>query len=94
MELGIYGVSLSIILIGIGIYGLLNSRNVIRILLSSEIILNSSILFLFSSSSLLGISSNPIIFSVFAIGSALTEVIVAIALIILFFRHRGELEVK
>ncbi|AEE94074.1 NADH-quinone oxidoreductase subunit NuoK [Acidianus hospitalis] len=93
MILGEFGVSLSITLIGIGIYGLINSRNIIRILLSSEIILNSTILLVFSISSLLGKVYSPIIFSVFAISMALIEVVVAFASIILYYRNKGSLEV-
>lgn len=93
MNLGLPGVVLSSLLVGIGIYGLLNSRNIIRILLSSEIILNSSILFIFSASDIVGLTYTPIIFSIFAIGMALVEIIVAIAAIILYFRAKGNLEV-
>ncbi|BBL48050.1 NADH-quinone oxidoreductase subunit NuoK [Metallosphaera sedula] len=81
------------LLVAIGIYGLLNSKNVIRVLLSSEIILNASILLIFSMSSLAGKSYTPLIFSVFAIGMALTEVVVAFASIILYYRQKGSLEV-
>ncbi|AWR94825.1 NADH-quinone oxidoreductase subunit NuoK [Acidianus brierleyi] len=88
------GITLSIILVGIGIYGLTNSKNIIRILLSSEIILNASILFVFAVSSIMGRTYLPIIFSIFAIGMALTEVIVAFAAIILYFRQKGSLEVE
>lgn len=94
MILGEFGISLSIVLIGIGIYGILNSRNIIRILLASEIILNASILFVFSISNLIGLLYDPIIFSIFAIGMALIEVIVAIASVILYYRNNGSLEVK
>ncbi|MQL55183.1 NADH-quinone oxidoreductase subunit NuoK [Acidianus ambivalens] len=93
MILGEFGVSLSITLIGIGIYGLINSRNIIRILLSSEIILNSTILLVFSISSLFGKVYSPIIFSIFAISMALIEVVVAFASIILYYRNKGSLEV-
>jgi NADH:ubiquinone oxidoreductase subunit K len=88
------GITLSIILVGIGVYGLTNSKNIIRILLSSEIILNASILFVFAVSSIVGRTYLPIIFSIFAIGMALTEVIVAFAAIILYFRQKGSLEVE
>lgn len=54
-------------LVAIGIYGLLNSKNVIRVLLSSEIILNASILLLFSLSSLAGKSYTPLIFFRFSL---------------------------
>ncbi len=93
MILGEFGVSLAIVLIGIGIYGLINSRNIIRILLSSEVILNSTILLVFSVSSLLGKVYDPIIFSIFAISMALIEVVVAFASIILYYRNKGSLEV-
>ncbi|AEB94491.1 MULTISPECIES: NADH-quinone oxidoreductase subunit NuoK [Metallosphaera] len=81
------------LLIAIGIYGLLNSKNVIRVLLSSEIILNAAILLIFSMSALVGKSYTPLIFSVFAIGMALTEVVVAFASVILYYRQKGSLEV-
>lgn len=80
-------------LIAVGVYGLMNSRNVIRVLLASEIILNASILLIFAISSIAGRSYTPLIFSVFAIGMALTEVVVAFASIILYYRQRGTLEV-
>ncbi len=92
--LGLLGLLISGILIGIGFYGLSSTTNIIRVLLSSEIILNSAILFIFSFSSISGIIYNSIIFSLFAIGMALTEVIVAIAAIILYYRQKGKLEVE
>ncbi|MEM0362350.1 MAG: NADH-quinone oxidoreductase subunit K [Sulfolobaceae archaeon] len=93
-ELNILGIIISGILIGIGFYGLASTSNIIRVLLSSEIILNSSILFVFSFSGLVGMVYKPIIFSLFAIGMALTEVIVAFAVIILYYRTKGKLEVE
>lgn len=92
--LGILGIIISGILIGIGFYGLSSTSNIIRVLLSSEIILNSSILFVFSFSSIVGMIYKPIIFSLFAIGMALAEVIVAFAAIILYYRQKGRLEVE
>ncbi|MCY0850602.1 NADH-quinone oxidoreductase subunit NuoK [Sulfuracidifex metallicus] len=91
--LGYMSLSLSIVLVAVGLYGIIASKNVIRVLLSSEIILNASILFLFSVSLVLGLVYKPIIFSVFAIGMALTEVVVAFAAIILYYRQKGSLEV-
>ncbi|WP_425487489.1 NADH-quinone oxidoreductase subunit NuoK [Metallosphaera tengchongensis] len=83
----------SSMLIAIGVYGLMNSKNVIRVLLSSEIILNAAILLVFSLSFFAGKSYTPLIFSVFAIGMALTEVVVAFASVILYYRQKGTLEV-
>ncbi len=92
--IGYMSLSLSIVLVAVGLYGIVSSKNVIRVLLSSEIILNASILFLFSISTIAGLLYKPIIFSVFAIGMALTEVVVAFAAIILYYRQKGSLEVE
>ncbi|BBD71822.1 NADH-quinone oxidoreductase subunit K [Sulfodiicoccus acidiphilus] len=92
--LSLMGITLAVVLTSVGLYGIFRSRNVIRILLSSEIILNSSILFLFSAASALGRTYTPVLFSVFAIGMALTEVVVAFAAIILYYRLKGRLEVS
>ncbi|AKA73640.1 NADH-quinone oxidoreductase subunit K [Saccharolobus solfataricus] len=94
MDLGLLGITISGLLIGIGIYGLSSTSNIIRVLLSSEIILNSSILFVFSYSSMVGMVYKPIVFSLFAIGMALTEVVVAFAAVILYYRQKDKLEVE
>ncbi|WP_338600164.1 NADH-quinone oxidoreductase subunit K [Sulfolobus tengchongensis] len=94
MEISLLGIIISGLLIGIGIYGLSSTSNIIRVLLSSEIILNASILFVFSFSSVAGMIYKPIIFSLFAIGMALTEVVVAFAAVILYYRQKGKLEVE
>ncbi len=85
--------STSIILIAIGLYGLMSSKNVVRVLLSSEILLNASILFVFALAYLQGHTYLPIIYSIFAISMALMEVVVAFAAVILYFRSKGTLEV-
>ncbi|ACP35908.1 NADH-ubiquinone oxidoreductase chain 4L [Sulfolobus islandicus Y.G.57.14] len=94
MDLGLLGIIISGLLIGIGIYGLSSTSNIIRVLLSSEIILNASILFVFSYSSVVGMVYKPVIFSLFAIGMALTEVVVAFAAVLLYYRQKDKLEVE
>jgi NADH dehydrogenase subunit K (EC 1.6.5.3) len=94
MILGDLGLTVASILLAIGAYGLVNSKNMIRILLSSEIIVNASILMVFSASSLLNKVYLPIFFSIFAIGMALIEVVVAFAAIFLYYRSKGSLEVE
>ena len=94
MILGDLGLVIAIILLAIGAYGLLNSKNIIRVLLSSEIIVNASILMVFSASSILNRVYLPIFFSIFAIGMALIEVVVAFAAIFLYYRTKGSLEVE
>ncbi len=93
MLVGIIVLSTAIVLVAIGLYGLMSSRNIIRTLLSSEILLNASILFVFALSYLRGLTYQPVIYSVFAISMALIEVVVAFAAVILYFRSRGTLEV-
>jgi len=92
--LSYYGLVIGVIIGSIGIYGLLNSKNIVRILLSSEIIFNSAILLVFSASSLLGRTYLPIIFSIFAVSMGLVEVVVAFAAIILYYRNKNSLEVE
>ncbi|QGA54875.1 NADH-quinone oxidoreductase subunit K [Sulfolobus sp. E5-1-F] len=94
MDLGLLGIIISGLLIGIGIYGLSSTSNIIRVLLSSEIVLNASILFVFSYSSVVGMVYKPVIFSLFSIGMALTEVVVAFAAVILYYRQKDKLEVE
>jgi NADH-quinone oxidoreductase subunit K len=94
MILGYMGLIVSLILISVGVYGLLNSRNLVRILLSSEIIVNASILIIFSASSLIGRVYLPIYFSIFAISMALVEIVVAFAVIFLYYKIKGTLEVE
>jgi NADH-quinone oxidoreductase subunit K len=94
MILGDLGLTVASILLAIGAYGLVNSKNIIRILLSSEIIVNASILMVFSASSLLNKVYLPIFFSIFAIGMALIEVVVAFAAVFLYYRSKGSLEVE
>ena len=94
MILGIFGLTVATILLSIGTYGLLNSKNIVRILLSSEIIVNASILMVFSASSILNKVYLPIFFSIFAIGMALVEIVVAFAAIFLYYRTKGSLEVE
>ncbi|AHC52353.1 NADH-ubiquinone oxidoreductase subunit 4L [Sulfolobus acidocaldarius SUSAZ] len=94
MEFGYIGLMVSVVLIGISVYGFLNSKNIVRIFLSSEILVNASILIVFSVSSLTNQVYLPIYFSLFAIGMALVEIVVAFAAIFLYYRNKGSLEVE
>ncbi|BCU67443.1 NADH-quinone oxidoreductase subunit K [Sulfolobales archaeon HS-7] len=93
MILPYLGFAVSVILVSIGFYGVFNSKNVIRIILSSEVILNGSILAIFSLAFAEGLTYLPIILGVFGIGMALTEVVVAFAAVILYYRLKNKLEV-
>ncbi|BFH72619.1 NADH-quinone oxidoreductase subunit K [Sulfurisphaera javensis] len=94
MLLPYLGLVVGILIGSIGVYGLLNSKNIVRILLSSEIIFNSAILLVFSASAILGRVYLPIVFSIFAVSMGLVEVVVAFAAIILYYRNKDSLEVE
>lgn len=93
--LAYFSLSVSVILVMIGFYGIFRGRNIIRILLSSEIILNGSILTVFSASFFYPISSlTPVVLSLFSVGMALTEIVVGFAAIVLYYRTKNKLEVS
>lgn len=77
----------------IGVYGLLNRRNMLRMLLSAEVIFNSVLLFLLTFSAL---SSSPFtggVIALLAIGIAATEVGVIVSLAVLMFRLKDTVDV-
>ncbi len=93
MFLPLIGLAVSVILASIGFYGIFNTKNIIRLLLSSEVVLNASILAVFSLTFFSGNTYSSFLLSVFGIGMALTEVVVAFAAIILYYRVKNSLEV-
>jgi NADH-quinone oxidoreductase subunit K len=83
---------LSSILLAIGIIGLTINRNIIKMLLSLEIMFNSSLLFLLSLSTI----SNPIggsLIAILAITLAGAEVGVLVSILIMMFRVIGDVDV-
>jgi NADH-quinone oxidoreductase subunit K len=83
---------LSSILLAIGIIGLTINRNIIKMLLSLEIMFNSSLLFLLSLSTI----SNPVggsLIAILAITLAGAEVGVLVSILIMMFRVIGDVDV-
>jgi len=78
---------LSLALFTIGVIGVLTRRNVIIILMSIELILNSVNINLMAFSRLLG-SVNGQIFAIFVITDAAAEAAVGLGIILAFFRNR------
>jgi len=79
--------SLTVILFGVGVYGVLKSRNAIIILMSIEIILNA-VNINFVAFSLYHGSVDGQIFAIFSIAVAAAEVAVGLAIFLaLFKRH-------
>lgn len=84
---------LSAILLSLGIYGLLTRRNMIRMLLSAEIIFNAALLSLLSLASL-DASYGPMggAIAIVSISLSAAEVGVIVSIAIMMFRMRGTLD--
>ncbi|MFQ6011122.1 MAG: NADH-quinone oxidoreductase subunit NuoK [Nitrososphaerales archaeon] len=85
---------LSLILLGIGIYGLIAKRNAIRLLFAVEIIINSATINFVAFSRY---AQQPVItgqtFSLFAIALAAAEAAVGLAIIVQAFRLNKDIDV-
>ena len=78
----------------IGIWGLLNSRNAVRVLMSIELMLNAVNINLMAFSSY--IDNNLIqgqVFSIFVITVAAAEAAIGLAILVVFFRNKGSIHV-
>ena len=82
---------LSGILFSIGVFGVITRRNVIIILLSIELMLNSANLSFVASSNAWGNLEGQVV-SLFVIAIAASEVAVGLAIAVLLFRNRGTLD--
>jgi NADH:ubiquinone oxidoreductase subunit K len=86
-------VSISLILVGIGMYGLIVKRNAIRMIFAIEIIANAANLNLIAFSRYLGDIQGQI-FALFAIAIAAAEVAVGLAIIIIAYRLYKNIDVS
>lgn len=84
---------LASIVFAIGAYGLLSKRNVLRMLLSAEVIFNSVLLLLLTFSTLSSSPSTGGVIAIIAIGIAATEVGVIVSLAVLMFRLKDTIDV-
>lgn len=84
---------ISVVLFGLGIYGLLARRNLVAMLISLELILNSASLnFLAFNRFTLPDKSTGQVFAVFIIALAAAEVCIGLSLILLLFRSRQSVD--
>ena len=84
---------LSIILLGIGIFGILTRRNLIGVLLSIEVILNAANINFISFARFS--AQDPTagaVFPVFVMAVSACEMAVALAIIIAMYRRKGHLD--
>jgi len=84
---------LASIIFAIGAYGLLSKRNILRMLLSAEVLFNSVLLFLLTFSSQTTTPSTGGVVALFAIGIAAAEVGVIVSLAILMFRLKDTVDI-
>lgn len=86
---------LSIALFSVGIYGLTASRNVIRILMSIEILLNSVNVILIAFSSYLDpIEIKGQVFAIFVMAIAAAEAAIALAIILAMYRNISSIDIE
>ncbi|WP_448563464.1 NADH-quinone oxidoreductase subunit NuoK [Trichothermofontia sp.] len=82
-------------LFGIGIYGLVNSRNAIRVLMSIELMLNAVNLNLVAFSNYLDPQQiRGQVFSVFVITIAAAEAAVGLAIVLAIYRNRDTVDME
>jgi NADH-quinone oxidoreductase subunit K len=92
MELISLVLSFSALMFGIGLYGLITRRNILRMLLSAEITFNAALLALLAFAS----SSSPAtggIIALLAIGIEAADVGIMVSIAILMFHLRRDLDV-
>ena len=86
---------LSIALFSIGIYGLTSSRNVIRILMSIEILLNAVNINLVAFSSYVDpLEVRGQVFALFVMAIAAAEAAIALAIILAIYRNSSSVDIE
>ncbi|HDI86696.1 MAG TPA: NADH-quinone oxidoreductase subunit NuoK [Candidatus Korarchaeota archaeon] len=86
--------SLSFVLAGIGLYGLITRRNLIRMLISVELMFNGALLTLLSlASTSAAYKPTGVVLALLAISLAAAEVGVVVSIAILMFRVKRSLDV-
>ncbi|HJX23820.1 MAG TPA: NADH-quinone oxidoreductase subunit NuoK [Candidatus Bathyarchaeia archaeon] len=84
---------LSAAMFGIGLYGIITKRNMLRMLLSAEINFNAAVLMLLT---LASSSTSPAaggVIALLAIGIAVADVGIMVSIAILMFQHKKRLDV-
>ena len=86
--------SVGALLFCIGVWGLINSRNAVRVLMSIELMLNAVNINLMAFSSYLdGQEIRGQVYAIFVITVAAAEAAVGLAILVTFFRNRGDIAV-
>lgn len=86
---------ISTALFAIGIYGLLARRNLVAVLISLELVLNSASLnFVAFNKFTFADKTSGQVFAIFIIALAAAEVCIALSLILTLFRRRGSINIE
>ena len=86
---------LSIALFSVGIYGLTASRNVIRVLMSIELLLNAANINLIAFSNYIDASEiKGQIFAIFVMAVAAAEAAIALAIILAIYRNMSSIDME
>lgn len=89
-----YFLLLAAALFCIGIYGLITSRNAVRVLMSIELLLNAVNLNLMAFSNFLDPDVKGQVFSVFVITIAAAEAAVGLAIVLAIYRNRDTIDME
>lgn len=84
---------ISFVMLAIGAYGLLSKRNMIRMLLSAEVMFNSALLTLLTLAAAKAELAQGGVVALIAIGVSAAEIGVMISVGILFFKVKGDIDV-
>lgn len=93
MELALLFLSLSAAMFGIGLYGLISKRNMLRMLLSAEVNFNAAMLALLTLASSSSSAATGGVIALLAIGIAAADVGIMVAIAILMFQLKRRLDV-
>jgi NADH-quinone oxidoreductase subunit K len=93
MQVGVeYFVGVSAVLFGIGLFGVFERRSPLILLLSVELMLNSSNLALIAFARQLGNGAGQV-FALIVMGVAASEVVIGLGLVVAIARRKAELDV-
>jgi len=93
MEISFLFLSLSAAMFGIGLYGLISKRNMLRMLLSAEVNFNAAMLALLTLASSTASPATGGVIGLLAIGIAAADIGMLVAIAILMFQLKRRLDV-
>jgi NAD(P)H-quinone oxidoreductase subunit 4L len=95
-EIGLYHyLTLATVLFGIGLYGVLSSRNAIRVLMCIELMLNAVNINLIAFNNFVNLNQlSGQVFGIFVLTVSAAEAAVGLAILIALYRHRTTVDME